>query len=111
VINTLTGHNDVVSSVTFGSDGSPLASAGRDRTVRPWAVATGEQARELQDQAQLDGRLAFSLDGRLLASATLASITRLLAFESAGGRNVSLGRLTMSAGNWAGAQIIPICMP
>lgn len=69
VIKTLSGHNGVVAAVAFSPDGSLLASAGHDETVRLWTVATGAEVHKLPSHARTPGRLAFSPDGRLLAFA------------------------------------------
>ena len=39
----LSGHLDEVMSVSWNSDGTRLVSGSRDRTVRIWNPATGEQ--------------------------------------------------------------------
>lgn len=74
--NTITGHTDDVSSITFNPDGSTLASGGDDKTIRLWDLATGEQKMLLSDPQWHQIRsgslgfitqLSFSQDGRILA--------------------------------------------
>jgi WD40 repeat protein/3',5'-cyclic AMP phosphodiesterase CpdA len=58
-----------VSSVAFSSDGSLVASAGDDRVVRLWEVATGRARALLAGHSDRIRSVAFSPDGSLLASA------------------------------------------
>jgi len=62
---TLNGHNNRVDSVIFSPDGQMLATAGRDRTVRLWDVATRTEL--LIRLSHTIESLAFSPDGRTLA--------------------------------------------
>ena len=40
---TLTGHSRLVTSVTYSPDGKHIASGSRDKTVKVWDAATGEE--------------------------------------------------------------------
>jgi hypothetical protein len=77
---TLTGHTDVVWGVAFRPDGRLLATSSADGTLRLWDPASGEPRGALAEQlpfawgrppATVWGLVAFSPDGRLLASSTL----------------------------------------
>ena len=60
-------HRAEVGQVAFAPDGKTLASAGRDRTVRLWEVATGTQRYLLQWPGQETRVIAFAPDGKVLA--------------------------------------------
>jgi WD40 repeat protein len=57
----------------FSSDSHLLATAGVDGTIRLWNLATGEEVKQLINDA-LVFAIAFSQDGTLLASATWGGI-------------------------------------
>jgi WD40 repeat protein/tRNA A-37 threonylcarbamoyl transferase component Bud32 len=63
----LPGHDDEVASIAISPDGKLLASAGLDRTVRTWDLATGEPRRAFRGAIKFRG-VQFSPDGRLLAA-------------------------------------------
>jgi formylglycine-generating enzyme required for sulfatase activity/Tol biopolymer transport system component len=83
VTATLTGHTW---SVRYRPDGKMLASAGAgDRTIKLWDAGTGENIRSLKGHIGPILCLAFSPDGKTLASASGEPMIRL--WDVAMGKN------------------------
>jgi WD40 repeat protein len=83
-LNRLRGHSDAVNKILFSADGSLLASASDDRTVRLWDVGTGRQLSILRGHTDSVFAIAFSPDGGVLASAGFDGTVRL--WDAANGR-------------------------
>ncbi len=67
-LRTLDGHaGAVVNSVAFSPDGTRLASAANEGTIRIWDAATGQEICTLKRLPNV-GSVAFSPDGRWLAA-------------------------------------------
>jgi WD40 repeat protein len=65
---TIKGHTHQVFHVAFSPDGSRLASASKDGTVRLWDVATSEEIRTLKGHKGQVNAVAYSPDGKHLSS-------------------------------------------
>jgi WD40 repeat protein len=96
-IASLLGHVNGVDRVVFSPNGTTMATAGADHTVRLWDVASRKQLAVLAGHTDAVHSVAFSWDGRLVASAGRDAVVRLwevvsrkehAVFASPGGRAV-----------------------
>jgi WD40 repeat protein len=89
---TLAGHAGEVRSVVYSPDGRRLASAGQDRLVKLWDVATGGEVFSLAGhQGRVTG-LAFSPDSKILASTSEDRTVRL--WDVVAGKELQCFKLT-----------------
>ncbi|HEX2032094.1 MAG TPA: hypothetical protein VHL78_11980 [Actinomycetota bacterium] len=78
---TLTGHTGPVNDVAYAPDGSAIATASADGTVRVWNPASGAQEVMLSGHETGVWDLAFSPDGSKLASASPDGTVRVWALD------------------------------
>ena len=67
--------------LAFSADGSQLATAGHDGTVRIWDPSSGEQLLALDGHDALVSSVAFSPDGSQLASIGAEGMVRVWALD------------------------------
>jgi COMPASS component SWD3 len=68
LFSTLSGHSNRVYTLAFSGDGSYVASVSPDRTIKLWDVASGQEVHTFPISEVGMNDIAFSPDGRLLAS-------------------------------------------
>jgi WD40 repeat protein len=70
IVATLRGHEDTVSGVAFSPDGSQLATAGDDGSIKLWDPVTGREAGDaLEGDSESWQAVAFNSTGDLVAGA------------------------------------------
>ncbi len=81
-------HEDQVQCVTFSPDGRSLATGGSDRTLAVWDSATGHQHwRQRRPEGQISS-LAFSSNGKWIASASLHPLPAVQLWDAAAGKQL-----------------------
>jgi WD40 repeat protein len=68
-LSTMRGHNDNVEAVVWSPDGTRLASASLDNSVRVWDPRTGEETLALRGDVGSFYDLSWNPDGARLAAA------------------------------------------
>ncbi|MEO6745160.1 MAG: hypothetical protein ABIN08_11815, partial [Caldimonas sp.] len=82
VMGKLEGHQGPVKSIVVNPDGTLLASAGADTTVRLWDLRAGGQQRVLRGHTDAVDAVALNGDGQILATAGADKTVRLWNIES-----------------------------
>lgn len=78
----LKGHTESVVALALSPDGSQLASASRDKTVRVWSLSTGQAVRTISGAQEQLSSVAFSGDGKTLAIGDVGLHVRVVDLES-----------------------------
>jgi len=90
--------------VAFSPDGTLLASAGYEKTIQVWDVATGQEMRKWSGWEGNYTALAFSPDGRLLASGSLGDHFIHVWVPTTGREACTLGELPHGASSVSFSQ-------
>jgi WD40 repeat protein len=95
----LSGHRWGANALAFSPDGQTLATAGVDRCIKLWDLATGRELSTLRDDVGWVKSLAFSPDGSRLAYSGTDAVVRIR--ELGAQPNHAAGALSFRSGGAA----------
>src|SRR5262249_36753902 len=83
------GHRQHIWKVVYSPDSKTLASLGEDKMIRLWDVATGKELRQLAKFTGVSRSIAYSPDGKILASTDSDATHNVLHFwDTATGKEI-----------------------
>jgi WD40 repeat protein len=94
VVATLAGNTGFIDELTFSSDGTRIATASGDGSIRLWDTATGRQQLLLRGHAGRVYSVSFSPDGRWLASYGADGAVRVWALDLDDLADIARNRVT-----------------
>ena len=77
VESTMSGHDDVVTSVMVSNDGKHMVSGSVDKTVRIWSMETGKQESSMYGHTDAVTSVAYSKDDVYVVSGSIDNTMRL----------------------------------
>jgi hypothetical protein len=83
ILSTLSGHSDIVMSVSFSPDGKRVLTGSRDQTARLWDVASGRELLSLKGHRGWVVTVAFSRDGQRIVTASSDGTAKVWQADSA----------------------------
>jgi RNA polymerase sigma factor (sigma-70 family) len=87
----LAGHKGAVRAVAFSRDGKSVATAGADKTVRVWDLATSREIHKLELPDEGAG-VAFAPDDKMLVAAATGKAGAVIAWDASNGKLLSATR-------------------